>query len=148
MFRYNFTVLLTAGCTVGVLVALYIIFRSVTPPHYPPLTVCVARAYRLLFITYCVSLTAQTEEGGQGVSGDRTGLRLPVRVARMRRTHHGKTDSPPPPYDSPPPYHVAVVMTTEEVVLSPTPPAPQTSPSPPSPPSPPPYQQISESIYI
>jgi len=37
---YNFTVLLTAGCTVGVLVALYILFR----------------AYRLLFITYCVSL--------------------------------------------------------------------------------------------
>ena len=64
--RYDFTVLLSVGCTVGVLVALYIIFRlesysgsayvclCMNPPGY--------RAYKLLFMSYCVNLARQTED--------------------------------------------------------------------------------------
>ena len=128
--RYNFTVLLTAGCTVGVLVALYILFRFVkfsSSELLLTVSLCGHRAYRLLFITYCVSLSRQTDEAVR-VSGDRGVLRLP---GRLRSSHQAKTDSPPPPYDSPPPYHVAVVMRTEEAD-----------------PPPPPDIEMTSSVYI
>ena len=132
MSRSNLTVLLTAGGTVGVLVAIYIIFRSVTPIPLSFLSLTyssLSRAYRLLFITYCISLSRQTDETSRGVSGGEGG-RVVIRLPRVRRTQD-KSDSPPPPYDSPPPYHVAVVMSSEGLDLPP-----------------PPDIVISESVYI
>ena len=61
------------------------------------------RAYKLMFLSYCVSLSHQTDETDRPPPAV---CRLPR--ARTSRGHKGLT--PPPPYDSPPPYHVAIVM--------------------------------------
>ena len=116
--RYDFTVLLSVGCTVGVLVALYIIFRLesyslfricrivlnlTNPPGY--------RAYKLLFLTYCVTLARQTDDSAPPRHAHHTIFRLPrARGCSAPRPQRDKGATPPPPYDSPPPYHVAVVM--------------------------------------
>ena len=124
--RYDFTVLLSVGCTVGVLVALYIIFRlesysgsayvclCMNPPGY--------RAYKLLFMSYCVNLARQTEDSAPPRHTHHTIFRLPrARGCSAPRPQRDKGATPPPPYDSPPPYHVAVVM-------APGSPAPATAP--------------------
>ena len=88
-FSYDFTVLMSVGCTVGVLVAAYIMFR----------------AYKLLFLTYCVSISRNSD---QERSVEDSVCRIP-RVRGCARSG-SKGSTPPPPYDSPPPYHVAIVM--------------------------------------
>ena len=64
------------------------------------------RAYRLLLLTYCVSLSRQTDETPAVFVIPRA--RIDGVLGRLQEYRKG--DTPPPPYDSPPPYHVAVVM--------------------------------------
>ena len=114
--HHDFTFLIVAGGTVGILLTLWLVYR----------------AYRALFLVYCSSLRRQGVEGevapGGGAShpasiyviescrdseGVVTGAGEGVRgmagvLARMQMYRKG--ESPPPPYDSPPPYHVAVNM--------------------------------------
>ena len=73
------------------------------------------RAYKLMFLSYCVSLAHQTDETDQP----------PPAVCRLPRARgaRGKGLTPPPPYDSPPPYHVAIVMCAGEAAISPVIPA-------------------------
>lgn len=112
--RFDLTFLLVAGGTLGVLVAIWIVYR----------------AYHLLFMLYCRSLTSQCLERGTDapstnpdtiyvidscresrgrVRGSGSGVAGMAGVlARMQSYRKGET--PPPPYDSPPPYHVAIKM--------------------------------------
>ena len=70
-------------------------FSALSDVYYLP------RAYKLMFLSYCVTLSNQTDEA------DRPPPAV-CRLPRVTRGHKGLT--PPPPYDSPPPYHVAIVM--------------------------------------
>ena len=73
------------------------------------------RAYKLLFLTYCISLSNQTDESD---SRDNGVCRIPrVRNCLPSSSRGGsgsKGLTPPPPYDSPPPYHVAIVMCSSD----------------------------------
>jgi len=107
--RVDFTFLIAAGGSVGILVTMWILYR----------------AYHLLFLIYCRNLTRQCLDGdtpsipdtvyvidsclegrirgsGSGVPG------MAGVLARMQTYRKG--ESPPPPNDSPPPYHVAITM--------------------------------------
>ena len=96
------------------------------------------RAYHLLLVLYCRSLTRQCldrdaptnnshetiyvidtcRETRGRVRGVGTGVQGMAGVlARMQS--YKKGESPPPPYDSPPPYHVAITMgNVPDVVMS------------------------------
>ena len=67
-----------------------------------------SRAYRLLLLTYCVSLSRQTDDQPAVFVLPRA--RIEGVLGRLQEYRKG--DTPPPPYDSPPPYHVAIVMGT------------------------------------
>ena len=92
LYSFDFTFLLTIGCTVGALFTLYLLYR----------------AYRLLLLTYCVSLSRQTDDQPAVFVLPRA--RIEGVLGRLQEYRKG--DTPPPPYDSPPPYHVAIVMGT------------------------------------
>ena len=71
-------------------------------------TVYIDRAYKLLYLSSCVSLSTQTDETDRPQPPV---CRLPrVRGCRPLAPPGHKGLTPPPPYDSPPPYHVAIVM--------------------------------------
>ena len=89
---------MTIGCTAGALFTLYLLYR----------------AYRLLLLTYCVSLSRQTDEQPAVFVLPRA--RVEGVLGRLQE-YSRKGDTPPPPYDSPPPYHVAIVMETVSDVM-------------------------------
>ena len=64
------------------------------------------RAYRLLLLTYCVSMSRQTDDQPAVFVLPRA--RIEGVLGRLQEYRKG--DTSPPPYDSPPPYHVAIVM--------------------------------------
>ena len=90
LYSFDFTFLLTLACTVGSVVTLYLLYR----------------AYRLLLLTYCVSMSRQTDDQPAVFVLPRA--RIEGVLGRLQEYRKG--DTPPPPYDSPPPYHVAIVM--------------------------------------
>ncbi|XP_023336207.1 uncharacterized protein LOC111707346 [Eurytemora carolleeae] len=120
--KFDLTFLIAAGGSLGVLVTIWILYR----------------AYHLLLVFYCRSLTRQCmdrdtpsntsietiyvidscRETRGRVRGVGAGVQGMAGVlARMQS--YKKGESPPPPYDSPPPYHVAITMgNVPDVVMS------------------------------
>ena len=64
----------------------------------------------MLFLTYCISLSNQTDESDSGANVCRIPRVRNCISSTSRGGRGGKGLTPPPPYDSPPPYHVAIVM--------------------------------------
>ena len=90
LHSFDFTFLLTFACSIGSFVTLYLLYR----------------AYRLLLLAYCVSMSRQTDDQPSVFVLPRA--RIEGVLGRLQEYRKG--DTPPPPYDSPPPYHVAIVM--------------------------------------